>query len=765
MKQPIQNSTLKRILTTVIAILTITFLLAGCDDNPFSSNSPKGNQPTPGGEEQTFELVEVTISGIGTQQMSAKALPAGLNVAADLEGPNNGGPSNGTIQMKPVSNGSFTVGTRGSGGMRYLYATFKVRNADAGGNEYGNARQNLTFIAVDTDQTYGITAVSELRLFDGTKLTGNTAENIAKNTIPTGAVYRNFDGKIRPQFVDVLQVFTETAVAGITTESGVEAFPYGFVTRSPNITPGSRKFGQITTQGVYHGVVTFAFKIPLQAQANQDPFEISVMFLPVDDSQTRITQSLEEQNAAGRKALAARVNNLNPAVVTLLPGSSYPLSSKTQFRCAAVRVAGTQGSPAAILLFPPGVQFTRLKPDPYAPDGSASHIASPTDFEATFSGKVSGADARSFVVQGFQSGQRFIGQAYSGNGTPTATTPAGSFFPGEIVEISLTSDLNLCQGRPVVARYRVKTANAPATFDPAQDSPFSVGNFPFSMALGDLDGDGTLDMAVVNFLNATVSVLLGNGDGTFSEVAGSPFYVGYYPASVAMGDLDGDGILDMAVANSMEANVSVLLGNGDGAFSEAGNNPVDVGSVPASVTLGDLNGDGILDMAVANSASNNVSVLLGNGDGAFAEATGSPVGVGNSPFSVALGDLDGDGILDMASANDVDNRVSVLLGNGDGTFSEAPGSPFDAGNSPRSIQLGDLDGDGNLDMVVTNFDLAQVTVLLGNGDGTFSEAGDSPVDVGLGPISVALGDLDGDRDLDMTVSNADGGSVSVLLNR
>jgi VCBS repeat protein len=192
---------------------------------------------------------------------------------------------------------------------------------------------------------------------------------------------------------------------------------------------------------------------------------------------------------------------------------------------------------------------------------------------------------------------------------------------------------------------------------------FAVGAFPTSVAVGDFNGDGVQDLAVANFNSNNVSVLLGNGDGSFQ--AARNFGVGFNPVSVAVGDFNCDGVQDLAVANFNSANVSVLLGNGDGSFRAAQN--FAVGTLPSSVAVGDFNGDGVQDLAVANSGleevsgSANVSVLLGNGDGSFQGARN--FAAGSLPYSVAVGDFNGDGLPDLAVANAYSNNVSVLINN------------------------------------------------------------------------------------------------------
>ncbi len=298
-------------------------------------------------------------------------------------------------------------------------------------------------------------------------------------------------------------------------------------------------------------------------------------------------------------------------------------------------------------------------------------------------------------------------------------------------------------------------AEAELLFQPRVD--YQAGDGAFSVAIGDLDGDGDQDLAVANHLSADVSVLLGNGNGTFENTEENPS-VGELASSVAIGDLNGDGNLDLAVANHWWDNVSVLLGNGDGSFQSAKNYPA--GDGPFSVAIGYLNGDDKLDLALGNHYSHDVSILLGNGDGTF-QSTDDPPSVGDGPtFSVAIGYLNEDDKLDLAVANCYSNDVSVLLGDGDGKFQNAVN--YETGDHPNSVAIGDLNGDGNQDLAVANCYSDDVSVLLGNGDGTFQST-DDPPSVGDGPYFVAIGDFNGDGNLDLAVANLYGDNVSVLF--
>ena len=309
-----------------------------------------------------------------------------------------------------------------------------------------------------------------------------------------------------------------------------------------------------------------------------------------------------------------------------------------------------------------------------------------------------------------------------------------------------------------VAFFEVTNPTATVAF---RSTDFATGGEgPQAVAVGDFNGDGTLDLVVANFSGSSVSVLLGNGDGTFQPAvsySAAANNLGNNPYSVAVGDFNGDGIPDLAVANEISNNVSVLLGNGDGTFQNAVNSAV--GTNPQSVTVGDFNGDGFLDLAVANSGSNSVSVLLGNGDGTFQTAVNYALGTNTSPSSVTVGDFNGDGILDLAVADFGTNTVSVLLGKGDGTFEAAVNYAVDV--NPISVTAADFNGDGKLDLAVANNGgNGYVSVLLGNGDGTFKKA----VNYAAGSTlyTLAAGDLNGDGKMDLVVANSGGNSVSVL---
>jgi hypothetical protein len=303
------------------------------------------------------------------------------------------------------------------------------------------------------------------------------------------------------------------------------------------------------------------------------------------------------------------------------------------------------------------------------------------------------------------------------------------------------------------------TGPALAQFAPAPSSPFAAGTAPDSVAVGDFNGDGIPDLAVANRDSNTVTVLLGNGTGGFAPAPGSPIAVGSAPLSIAVADFNGDGKLDLAVANS--ASVTILLGNGNGAFTPAVGSPIPIGSAtysPLTVAAGDFNGDRKPDLAIGTSAG-LVYVMLGDGTGGFSPASGSPF-----PASyVAVGDFNGDGRSDLALLDNGISSITVYLGQGNGGFTVGPASPFTPGTGPYTFATGDLNGDGKLDLAVANFGSNNLTVLLGNGSGGFTPAPGSPFAAGTQPSSLAAADFNGDGHLDLAVASLNGNAVRVLV--
>ena len=338
-------------------------------------------------------------------------------------------------------------------------------------------------------------------------------------------------------------------------------------------------------------------------------------------------------------------------------------------------------------------------------------------------------------------------------GSPASAVAVGDFNGDGILDIAALNDVD------PVGSVTILIGDGSGGF--TARPPIPVGAAPYALAVGDFNGDGILDLVTANQHSNNVTILLGNGDGTFRQAPGSPVAVGATPHSVAVGDFNGDGIADLAVANSGATTVSILLGNGSGGFTAVA--PVVASNGSESVAVGDFNGDGIQDLATANRNSASVSILLGNGSGGFTQAAGSPIGVGSTPLEVAVGYFKGDAIADLAVTS-LSGTVYVLQGNGSGGFTPFPGSPISVGGSqPYGVAVGDFDGDGIADLAVVNHGSNNVSVLRGNGSGGFTPFAGSPVAVGSDPYPAVVGSFSGLSFAEVAVPNLGSSNISILV--
>jgi hypothetical protein len=319
--------------------------------------------------------------------------------------------------------------------------------------------------------------------------------------------------------------------------------------------------------------------------------------------------------------------------------------------------------------------------------------------------------------------------------------------------------------------FDIITSVSSVTFAKKSQRVAAVG----STAVADLNGDGNLDLVltsgVTGQLSNHVAVWLGNPDGTFRQ--GSTSVAGKSPGFVAVGDFNGDGKPDLAVSDVSSTFVSIFLGNGDGTFGPR--TDFAVGPTPQQIAVGDFNSDGFLDLAVAvlgpnqNGDSSEVAILLGNGDGTFRPHKNFLVG--QSAGSIAVGDFNKDDKLDLAVVNQTcpggncapQGSVSILLGNGDGTFQKHV--DYATGRIPTNVIAADMNGDGNADLLIPDqgTTTGSVSVLLGNGDGTFQTPVDYPT--GSSPVGEAVGDFNGDGILDVVVADQVSNSISLFLGR
>jgi type II secretory pathway component GspD/PulD (secretin) len=452
--------------------------------------------------------------------------------------------------------------------------------------------------------------------------------------------------------------------------------------------------------------------------------------------------------------------------------------------------------------------------------GSASSIPPLFAFgggKTTFLGTLPGATATlSDFLSTVHAGRRVLLRAEDGQ-------PA-TFFVGERYPVSLAQYSSSLVGNANSVATQTPTASAPnsalpvttvttgtnpdfvATADFNQDNfqDFVVANFTdgtLSLFLGNPTDPGTfenpatitvgagptwistgffnekndttntlVDLAVANQTAGTVSILHGNGDGTFTAEPALTLPNGAGPTAIAVADFNGDGFADLAVVNKDANTVSIFLGNGDETFQTP--TTIVTGNAPTSIVAEAFNPNApaIIDLAVTNSTDNTLQIFLGNGKGAFTDGVTYNTGV--TPVYVASADFDLDGNLDLAvadsgaatSANSVGNSVSIFLGNGDGTFIKPNGTRMDfaAGTTPTSFVIADFNDDGIPDLIVTASGDNAVGLLLGAGGGAF----DAPIEVPVGttPDSIATADFNGDGLPDVAITNFGSNTASIILD-
>lgn len=341
----------------------------------------------------------------------------------------------------------------------------------------------------------------------------------------------------------------------------------------------------------------------------------------------------------------------------------------------------------------------------------------------------------------------------------------GDFNHDKFPDIAIASEAD--------SNVTVLLGNGKGSFKDAQRSPFFVGPLPNDISIRDFNKDGNTDLAFANHDNKFITVLLGSGTGNFNPAPGSPFITEGLPHvhGVAAGDFNKDGRLDLATDSWGNDQVEILFGDNKALF-KTHRTFFKVGKRPYQrLRAADINADGIDDIVTTNTEGNNVTILLSEGKQNFHEVNGSPFPCGDSPFGVAIGDVNADGKPDLAIINSPGsmgagtgkNGLTILLNQGGGKFATMKGSPYAAGNIPNRVAIGDVNGDKVNDIVTSDNDSNNIYLFLMTKTGTVLSQ--SVITVGNNPKGIAIADLDANGKDDIVVCNNKDNDISVILSK
>ncbi len=407
------------------------------------------------------------------------------------------------------------------------------------------------------------------------------------------------------------------------------------------------------------------------------------------------------------------------------------------------------------------LSVTSVQPQPHA-----ANQASNSGFVVDFDRALDATTLGEFRVYGSIGGPVDGVFTLSNGGARVSFTPRRPFGAGEVVQLNLSEALRAADGSFLRAQgycsaFRVVTAPADLVFKTLASWDADPATFAriYGAQVCDFDGDEYSDIALVCENTSDVRVYLSDADasGSFGALVGTPNVTGSMPSPNENADLDGDGEIDVVTCDTAGDSVSVLLGNGDGTFQPA--EVYSMGAGPHGMALLDVDGDGDIDVMSANTGSDNLALRRNNGDGTFGPASFLPSGV-RGAWAMAAGDMNNDNIVDVVVGGRFSSDVRVHLSNGDGAFTMQPA--VSTGGQTWMIVLGDVNGDRQLDVSSANGPTGNGAILLGDGAGGLSAAAVMP---GAGQMTATdLGDLDGDGDLDWVLSSFGGGRWTIYRN-
>ena len=342
----------------------------------------------------------------------------------------------------------------------------------------------------------------------------------------------------------------------------------------------------------------------------------------------------------------------------------------------------------------------------------------------------------------------------------------GGTAPRHVIDLDVDGDgvIDLVTANFAADTVSILTANGDGTFQPAQTLELAGGRGPSRVAVADLDSDGRVELVTANEATNDLTILSSHTDGTFRATR---VWLGgaQLPTDVQATDVNADGKPDLVIVNRGSHDATVLIGLGNALFREPRRVLLNGAQSPTRVQVTDLNSDGSLDLLTANAGTDDIAVVWGNGDGTFQSVHERVISDGKSPQAAALADFDGDGHLDVATANIDSNDVTLLLGQGNGTFGGPTYLQLDQGSQPAAIAAADLDGDGFEDLVTANSNQHTAAVLFGVGDGTFSRPMNLYLGGALEPRDVVVADFNLDGHVDLVTANAGSDDTALLLGR